>query len=216
MSPILFNLFVDPIILHIKTLLPAQEFHALFSFIDDITLQTKSPHTLHKILHFLFTEGPPYALSFNATKSELHALNNAPHVTIRISSSTHFSNFDNSGNPRSFYKYLSTYSFIQRQNTQMYQLLRNTINSFFTNLSTLPLTHNKIIKLSNIQLIPTLTYRLIYNSLPQDKLDKLDALIWTHVSKSGKPSYCTPNKTKYSPNASFGLNITKVSITTHL
>ena len=98
----------------------------------------------------------------------------------------------------------------------MYQLLVNTINSFLTNLSTLPLTHNKTITLSNIQLIPTLTYRLIYNSLPQDKLDKLDALIWTHISKSGELSYCIPKKTKYSSNASSGLNITKVSITTHL
>ena len=159
--------------------------------------------------HFLFTEGPLYGLSFNATKSELHALNNAPHVTILISSSTHFSTSDNSGNPRIFYKYLGTYFFNQRQNTQMYQLLMNTINSFFTNLSTLPLSHNEIIKLSNIQLIPILTYRLIYNSLPRDKLDKLDSLIWTHISKSGKLSYCTPNKTKYSSNASFGLNVTK-------
>ena len=216
MSPILFNPFVDPIILHIKTLLPAQEFHALFSFIDDIALQTKSPHTLHKMLHFLFTEGPLYGLSFNATKSELHALNKTPHVTIRISCSTHCSTLDNSGNPRRFCKYLGTYFFNQRQNTQRYQLQVNTINSFFTNLSTLPLTHNEIIKLSNNQLIPTLTYRLIYNSLPQDKLDKLDALIWTHISKSGKLSYCTPNKTEYSSNASFGLIITKVSITTHL
>ena len=98
----------------------------------------------------------------------------------------------------------------------MYQLLLNTIDSFFTNLSTLPLTHNEIIKLSNIQLIPTLTYRLIYNSHPQDKLDKLNSLVWTHISKSGKLSYCTPNKTKYSSNASFGLNITKIYITTHL
>ena len=96
----------------------------------------------------------------------------------------------------------------------MYQLLVNTINPFFTNVSTLLLTHNEIIKLSNIQLIHTLTYRLIYNSLPQDKLDKLDSLIWTHISKSGKLSYCTPNKTKYSSNASFGLNITRS--TTHL
>ena len=99
MPTILFNLFVDHIILHIKTLLPTQEFHALLSFIDDIPLQTKSPHTLHKILHFLFTEGPLYGLSFNVTKSELHALNNAPQVTIRISSSTHVGIFDNSGNP---------------------------------------------------------------------------------------------------------------------
>ena len=48
MSPILFNLFIDPIILHIKTLLPTQELYALFSFIDDIAPQTKSPRTLHK------------------------------------------------------------------------------------------------------------------------------------------------------------------------
>ena len=216
MSPIHLNLFIDPIILHIKTFLPTQEFNALFSFIDDIALQTKSPHTLYKILHFLFTEGPLYGLSFNATKSELHALNNAPHVTILISSTTHFSTFDNSDNPRNFYKYLGTYFFNQRQNTQMYQLLVNTINSFFTNLPTLPLTHNEIIKLSNIQLIPRLTYRLIYNSLPQDKLDKLDSLIWTQITKSGKLSYCTPKKTIYSSNAFFGLNINKVSITTHL
>ena len=98
----------------------------------------------------------------------------------------------------------------------MYQLLVNTIHSFFTTLFTLPLTHNEIIKLSNIQLIPTLTYCLISNSLPRDKLDKLDALIWTHISKSGKLSSCTPIQTRYSSNASFGLNITKVSITTHL
>ena len=79
-----------------------QEFNALFSFIDDIALQTKSPRTLHKILHFLFTEGPLYGLSFIASKSELDALNNAPHVTILPSSSRHFSTFDNSGNPRVF------------------------------------------------------------------------------------------------------------------
>ena len=117
MSPILFNLFIDPIILHIKTLLPTQEFNALFSFIDDIALQTKSPHTLHKILHFLFTERPLYSLCFNATESDLHALNNAPHVTILISSTIHFSTFDNSGNPRNLYKYLGTYFFNQRQHT---------------------------------------------------------------------------------------------------
>ena len=124
--------------------------------------------------------------------------------------------FNNSGNPRIFHKYPGTYFFNQRQNTQMYQLLVNTINSFFTNLSTLPPTHNETIKLSNLQLIPTLTYGLIYNPLPLDELDKLDSLMWTYISKSGTLSYCTPNKTKYSSNAYFGLNIAKVSITTHL
>ena len=217
MSPTLLNLLIDPILLDIKTLLPTQQFHTLFSFIDDIALKTKSPRTLRQILHFLFTEGRLYSLSFNTTKSELHALNNATHVTILISSfHSPLSTFDNIGNPRIFYKYLETYFFNQGQNTQMYQLLVNTIKFFFTNLSTLPLTRNEIIKLSNNQLIPKLTYRLIYKSLPQDKLDKLDSLIWTHISKSGNLSHCTLNTTKYSSNASFGLNITKIGFTTSL
>ena len=127
MSPIFFNLLIDPMILHIKSLPPTQEFNALFPFTDDIALETKLPRTLHKIIHFLFTGGPLYSLPFNATKSALHALNNAPHVTIPFSSSTHFSTFDNTGNPRNFYKYLGTYFFNQTQNTQMYQQMAKSL-----------------------------------------------------------------------------------------
>ena len=88
--------------------------------------------------------------------------------------------------------------------------------AFFASISGLPLTHNEVIKLSNIQLIPTLTYRLIYNSLPQQDLDKLDTTIWSHISKLGKLSFRTPNKTKYSPPHTLGFNITKISIVTHI
>ena len=159
MSPILFNLFVDPIINHIHSLLPKHEFNDLFSFIDDIALQTTSHATLHNVLHFLFIQGPRYGLSFNTTKSELHALNNATHITIPISPTQHFSTFTDNGNPRVFSKHLGTYLFNKQQSASMLQLLLNTLHTFFANISTLPLTHNEIIKLSNIQLIPTLTYR---------------------------------------------------------
>ena len=216
MSPILFNLFVDPIINHIQYLLPKHEFNDLFSFIDDIALQTTSHATLHKVLHFLFVQGPRYGLSFNTTKSELHALNNATHITIRISPTQHFSTFTDDGDPRVFYKYLGAYFFNKQQNPSMLQLLLNIIHAFFANISTLPLTHNEVIKLSNMQLIPTLTYRLIYNSLPQQDLDKLDTTIWSHISKLGKLSFRTPDKTKYSPPHALGLNITKISIVTHI
>ena len=111
MSPILFNLFVDRIINHIQSLLPKHEFNDLFSFIDDIALQTTSHATLHKVLHFLFVQGPRYGLSFNTTKSELHALNNATHITIPISPTQHLSTFTDDGNPRVFFKYLGTYFF---------------------------------------------------------------------------------------------------------
>ena len=151
------------------------------------------------MLHFLFVQGPRYGLSSNTTKSELHALNNATHITIRISPTQHFSTFTDDGDPRAFYKYLGTYFFNKQQNPSMLQLLLNTIHAFFANMSTLRLTHNEVIKLSNIQLIPTLTYRLIYNSLPQQDLDKLDTTNSSHISKLGKPSFRTPKKTKYPP-----------------
>ena len=216
MSPILFNLFVDPIINHIQSLLPKHEFNDLFSFIDDIAPQTTSHATLHKVLHFLFVQGPRYGLSFNTTKSQLHALNDATNITIRISPTQHFSTSTDDGNPRVFFKCLGTYFFIRQQNPSMLQLLLNTIHAFFANISTLPLTHVEIIKLSDIELIPTLTYRLFYNSLPQHDLDKLDTTIWSHISTLGKLSFHTPNKTKYSPPHTLGLDITNISIVTHI
>ena len=64
--------------------------------------------------------------------------------------------------------------FTSQQNLQMFLLLKNLVNSFFTNLLPLSLSHTELIKLSNIQLIPIIAYRLIYNSLPNKLLDTLD------------------------------------------
>ena len=108
MSPILFNFFVDPIVNHIHSSLPKHEFNDLFSIINDIAVQTTSHTTLHNVLHFDVIQGPRYGLPFNTTKSELHALNNATHITIRISTTQHFSTFTDDGNPRVFHKYLGT------------------------------------------------------------------------------------------------------------
>ena len=100
--------------------------------------------------------------------------------------------------PGFFYKCLGTYFFNKQQNPSILQLLLNSIHAFFANISTLPLTHKEVRKLSNIQLIPTLSYRLIYNSLPQQDLDKLDTTIWSHISKLGKLSIRTPKKIRLS------------------
>ena len=93
----------------------------------------------------------------------------------------------------------------------MLALFTNTITSFFNNFAPLPLTHTQIIKLSNIQLIPALTYRLIYNSLPPPDIHTLDKKIWTHIAAQGKLSLCTPNKTNFSPRNTLGFDITKPS-----
>ena len=76
MSPILYNLFVDPIINNIQSLLPKHEFNDLFSFIDDIALQTTSHATLHTVLHFFFVQGPRYGLPLT-----LQSPNSTPSTT---------------------------------------------------------------------------------------------------------------------------------------
>ena len=215
MSPILSNFFIDAIIRKLPSLLPSHTFSASFSFIDDIALQTACPKILHTRLSFLFKVGPKYGLSFNATKSELHALNNAPHLTIRISSTIQFSTFDQQNKPRQYYKYLGVFFFTFQQNQQMFLLLKELDNSFFTNLLPLFLSHTKLIKLSNIQLIPILAYRLIHNFLPNKCLDTLAHSIWLNTAFQGKLSFRTPNKIKYSPRHTLGLGITKISHVTH-
>ena len=148
-------------------------------------------------------------------KFELHALHKTPHVTIRISPHIHFSTYDKSGNPRTHYKYLGTYFFNKTQNKHMHSLLTNTISSFLHDLAPPPLSYTELIKLSNSQLIPSLTYRLIYNSLPENLLNSLDSAIWSYISKQGHLSKLTQTKTKYGNSAHLQLGITSLKLKVH-
>ena len=103
----------------------------------------------------------------------------------------------------------------QRRHPELPKIPTYLPTSFFTNLLPLSLSHTELIKLSNIQLIPILAYRLIYNSLPNRLLDTLDHSIWVNIASQGKLSLRTPNKTKYSPRHTLGLGITKISHVTH-
>ena len=94
----------------------------------------------------------------------------------------------------------------------MHSLLANTISSFFHNLAPLPLSYSGVIKLSNSQLIPSLTYRLIDNSLPENLLNSLDSAIWSYISKQGHLSKLTPTKTKYGNRAHSRLDITSLKL----
>ena len=80
----------------------------------------------------------------------------------------------NNEKPRQNDKYLGVFFFTSQQNQQMFLLLKNLLNPFFTNLLPFSLSHTELIKLSNIQLLPILAYRLIYISLPHKLLDTLD------------------------------------------
>ena len=123
----------------------------------------------------------------------MQAINNAFHLTIRISATIHFSTFDQHNKPHQYYKYLGVFFFFTQQNKHMFLLLKNLITSFYTNLLPLSLSHTELIKLSNIQLIPILAYRLIDNSLPNNLLDSLDHAIWVNIASQGNLSLGTPN-----------------------
>ena len=97
----------------------------------------------------------------------------------------------------------------------MHSLLTNTISSFFHDLAPLPLSHTELMKLSNSQLIPSLTYRLIYNSLPENLLNSLDSAIWSYISEQGHLSELTPTKTKYGNRAHLQLGITSLKLKVH-
>ena len=141
LSPILFGLFIDPIIRHLLTLLPPKQQH-LYALIDDLALQSSDPKTLYTILYFPFHifVYSKYGLLFNQEKSELHALNNTPHITICISPHIHFSTYDKSGKPRTHYKYLGACFFNKTQNKHMPSPLSNTPSSSFHDLAPLPLS----------------------------------------------------------------------------
>ena len=188
---------VDPIILYIKSLFPPDRFNVLFSFIVDIAFQIFSHRTLYTILHFLFIHGPGYGFVSTLQNQNCMQLTTQPTSLSACPPQFSLALLKPKATLEAL-QILGTYFFNQQQKTQLCCLLTNTINFFFANLDTLPLTHNEIMNLSNIKLIPTANYRIIYNSLSQDKLDKLDSLIWSHISAMGRFSHCTPNKTEYS------------------
>ena len=62
----LFCLFIDPIIRHLRTLLPPKRQH-LYTFIDILAPQSSDPKTLHTVSYFLFHTGPKYSSVHNTS-----------------------------------------------------------------------------------------------------------------------------------------------------
>ena len=63
--------------------------------------------------------------------------------------------------PRNHCKYLGVHFSASPARTQLQDLLLSEMLTFFHNLSLLPLTLSEGVKLTNLQLIPILTHRLL-------------------------------------------------------
>ena len=138
--------------------------------------QMTPPHTARMFPPFPSTSGwRPCALPVSPhCRAPFHthcmcSLNAAPHFSFTTSSGTMVSTCDKNNNPHSFYKYLGVYIFVKDDPELLFQILRSEIRTFFSNLQPLPLMLHEFVLLYNIQLLPTLCYRMLMHSLPPRK-----------------------------------------------
>ena len=125
-----------------------------------------SPHVVQQVFSFFDIEVRGLGLEMNVKKTEVQATGNAPHFSVRTASKATLSTFDNSTTqPKTVYKYLGVYLFTGEKRTNLLSYLINELNSFFSRLRSLRLTFSELIKLVNLQLLPTLVYRSIAHPL---------------------------------------------------
>ena len=81
----------------------------------------------------------------NTDKTKLHAMNNIPHIELRIDQTTTLSTKDRNGKPHTHYKYLGIHLFTEDSPRLLHTVLINERNSYFNNLQSLPLTNSEYI-----------------------------------------------------------------------
>ena len=109
------------------------------------------------VFAFFDCEVRSLGLDMNPSKSEVHALEGAPHFSFISPSGAEVSTLDSLGNPRYFYKYLGVNFYTEGQLPRVIAFVSAEIASYFDYLAPLGLTHTELIRLTNCQLIPILT-----------------------------------------------------------
>ena len=129
---------------------------------------------METVFNFFDTTARAFGMDMNVSKAQLHALFCAPQTTIESSAGSQLSTIDpDTGHPYKFYKYLGVYFFTSEDPNELYSLLANNVRAFFDRLSPLNLTMTELTSLTNCQLIPTLLFRLLASTLPEDNIELL-------------------------------------------
>ena len=145
---------------HLST--PITQHESSHAFVDDLLYRSESSQRIEEILSFYDSKGRAWGLDINLSKTELHSMGKAPQTTITAPSGKRLSTIDPKAlAPRKVYKYLGVYLFTDPDPTLTYELAKSEITSFFTFLHPLNLTLCEYIRPVNLQLIPTLQYRLM-------------------------------------------------------
>ena len=216
LSPILFNLYLNLVLFSLPEARDQgsrPEKIEVFSFIDDILFRLHSRSDVISIFTYFDTTARHLGLDMNVTKAEVLAMGNSPHISFPTSNGSIISTRFPDGTPRTVYKYLGIYLYTtdQKENLDLY--IKNEISAFFTALATLELAHNELIVLTNSQLIPIITYRLIAHTMNPDSLQLFDNLIWKEIcAQTSLPLRLSKKDRHGSKKQGLGLHLVSTSV----
>ena len=139
LSPLLFNLYFNIMLYHIFKHTPLTTHHSMHTFIDDILFSSPQKHLTQKSFNIFDTTTRSIGLNMNNSKTELHALGTATHVTIKSTNGATLSTTSNSGSPHTYYKYLGIFLITIPNPQLLYELCSAEIkNLLFTALPSIP------------------------------------------------------------------------------
>ena len=197
---------------HLSTSITQHE--SSHAFVDDLLYRSESSQRIEEILSFYDSKGRVWGLDINLSKTELHSIGKAPQTTIRAPSGKRLSTINpRTLAPRKVYKYLGVYLFTDPQPSLTYELAKSEITSFALFYIHSKSPFSEYIRLVNLQLIPTLQYRLMAHPLEQSPLRSLQNIIWKHIAidrdpeKRNRISRLVSNKDKYTSKPHGGLDL---------
>ena len=141
----------------------------------------------------------------NPTKSEVQALEGAPHFHFTSAFVSLISTLDPQGRPQDFYRYLGGSLYTENQLPRVIEFISAEIRAYFNTLSPLGLTHTELIPLTNCQLVPILTYRLMAQAVDSPTLRRFDAEIWRNLCLHSRLTAGIPPNTRWVPRKKNGL-----------
>ena len=208
LSPILFNIYLNPLLFQVSGCLNPYPEASLHAFIDDILIRSPCPHIIRSAFKRFIQGAEILGLSINFDKTELHALDGSPHLSLSFSPFPPLSAYiPGTLPPRTSYKYLGVWFFNSSQATALVDYIQREITSYFHNLSVLPLSPGEIILLVNRQLIPILLYRMLAHPLNTPQLDIIQKMIWTKLAKACHIPLSTSPKDTFHAKSKGGLGL---------
>ena len=144
---------------------------SIHAFADDILLHARKKDDVQRVFEAI--DGPARLLGhdMNVNKTELHLMRGAAHIDIHSQHGGRLSTRESTGRPHAVYKYLGVYFYTTDHIEKVFAFLKADIESFFAHLAPSGLTASGLIQLTNKQLIPTVSYRLLASPLDDSQLE---------------------------------------------